>query len=237
MNGYERYYGSMLSLLAGGLMIGCATVGGDTVDIAEQGDADAVPAGEAEFYDAIPAGTRMEVRLQQTLGTDASEPGDEWTAVLMSDVTDGDDVLLERGAVVSGVVTKAGPVEVEGETRHLLAVEPRQLEVGGNSYALNAEVVRAVGEERRDLVTGENAAILGAGTLAGTLLGEILLDDAVLGAVLGAAGGTAVAISRSDTQVELPEGTVMTLETEETIRPDVAGFTSSRAGFTPGRRT
>lgn len=237
MNGIDRYYGSMLSLLAGSLLIGCATVGGDTVDIAERGEAETVPAGDAEFYQPIPAGTRMEVRLQQALGTDANEPGDEWTAVLVSDVTEGDDVLLERGAVVRGEVTQAGPVEVDGETRQMLAVEPQRLEVDGESYVLDAEVVRAVAEESKDLTTGENAAILGAGALAGTILGDILLDDALLGAVLGAAGGTAIAIARSDTHIELAEGTVMTLETRTTVRPDAAGFTSSRAPVTPSRRT
>jgi len=237
MNGFERYSGSMLSLLAGGLLIGCATVGGDTVDIAERGDAEAAPRGDAEFYQAIPAGTRIEVRLEQALGTAASEPGDEWTAVVVSDVTDGNDVLLERGAVVRGEVTQAGPVEVEGETRQMLAVEPQRLEVDGESYALDAEVVRAMAEERRDLTTGENAAILGAGTLAGTILGDILLDDALLGAVLGAAGGTAIAIARSDTEIELPEGTVMTLETRSTVRPDAVGLTSNRVPVTPSRQT
>lgn len=237
MNGYERYQGSMLSLLAGGLLIGCASMGGDTVDIAERDQAEPVSTGQAEFYDALPAGTRLEVRLEQALGTEASEVGDQWRAVLVNDVTDGNDVLLERGAVVTGEVTQAGPVEVDGETRNMLAVEPQRLEVGGESYVLEAEVVRAVGEESRDLMTGENAAILGAGTVAGTILGEILLDDALLGAVLGAAGGTAIAVSRSDTQIELPAGTVMVLETEETVRPDVAGFTSNRGSFTPSRRT
>lgn len=227
MNIDERATSSMLSLLVGGLLIGCATVGSDTVDVADRGET-ARPSDDAELYQEIPAGTRMEVQLQQALGTEASEPGDQWTAVLASDVTDGDRVLLQRGAVVTGEVTEAGPVEVEGETHQILAVEPRQLEVGGQSYALDAEVIEAVGEERRDLMTGENAAILGGGTLAGTLLGEILLDDALLGAVLGAAGGTAIAVARSDTQIELPAGTMLTLETQAPVRAETTGFTSNR---------
>lgn len=223
----EHITGSMLSLLVGGLLVGCGMASQET-DIAGDGDVRAAPTDDAEFYEEIPAGTRFEVQLQQAIGTEVSEPGDEWTAVVSTDVTEGGQVLLQRGSTVTGVVTEAGPVEIEGETRQILAVEPRQLRVAGESYDIDAEVVEAVAEERRDLMTGENAAILGGGALAGTLLGELLLDDALLGAVLGAAGGTAIAVSRSDTEVTLDEGSMLTLELREGVEPDPAAFTSTR---------
>ena len=227
MFGYERISGSMLSLLAGSVLIGCSMTGQNT-DIANQGDPGAVPDQDAQIYGEIPADTRFDVQLQQTLGTEASEPGDRWTGVVTGDVTDGDRVLLQRGSVVSGVVTRAGPVEVEGETRQMLAIQPEELEVGGEAYAIDAEVVKAEARENKDLLTGENAAIVGGGALAGTLLGEILLDDALLGAILGAAGGTAIAVSRSDTEIELKEGSILTLELERAVRPRASSYTSSR---------
>ena len=137
----------------------------------------------------------------------------------MDDVTSGDRVRLQSGSLVTGVVTRVGPVEVEGEDHQVLAVEPRALEVGGQSYALDAEVVDAERKADRDLVNRENIAIVGGVTLAGAVLGELILDDALLGAVVGAAGGTAIAIARSDTEIELEQGSILTLRLDSAIRP------------------
>lgn len=213
-----RAAGGMLALLLGASLIGCAS----TTQIGTGGqtsDDNIVPSAEASLNERMPAGTQFDVRLQQALSTESNEAGDSWSAVVVSDVTNGNRVLLQRGAVVTGEVTRAGPVEIEGEERVILAVNPSFLEAGGQSYPLEAEVVAAEARESRDLFTGENAAIVGGGTLAGTLLGELLLNDALLGAVLGAAGGSAIAVARSDTRIELREGTVLTLELERAVGP------------------
>ena len=139
----------------------------------------------------------------------------------MEDITDGSSVLLQRGAVIAGEVTWAGPAEIEGETRQLLAVEPRELRADGRVYPIEAKVVAADPREDRELFTTRNLAILGGSTVAGTLLGELLLDDPLLGAVLGAAGGSVIAVATSDTEIELGRGAVLTVELEERVRPTV----------------
>lgn len=214
---YAQIKGGMLALILGAGLAGCAS----TTELGTRGqdDATAVPNADAGLNERMPAGTQFDVRLQQALSTEANEPGDQWSAVVVSDVTDGNRVLLQRGAMVTGEVTQAGLVEVEGEERQLLAVNPSHIEADGQRYPIEAEVVAAQARESRDLFTGENAAIVGGGTLAGTLLGELLLDDALLGAVLGAAGGSAVAVARSDTRLELREGTILTLELERDVGP------------------
>lgn len=208
--------GSLLMLISIGL-VGCAS----TTELGTRGQTDdaVVPNAEAGLNERMPAGTQFDVRLQQALSTETNEAGDRWSAVVVSDVTDGNRVLLQRGAVVTGEVTRAGHVEIDGEDRQILAINPSNLEAGGQNYPLEAEVVAAEARESRDLFTGENAAIVGGGTLAGTLLGELLLNDALLGAVLGAAGGSAIAVARSDTRIEIREGTVLTLELERAVGP------------------
>lgn len=209
--------GGLLALILGIGFLGCAS----TTELGTQGQSDAtvVPSADAGLNERMPAGTQFDVRLQQTLSTDANEAGDRWSAVVVADVTDGNQVLLQRGALVTGEVTRAGPVEVEGEEHQLLAVNPGHIEAAGQRYPIEAEVVAAEARESRDLFTGENAAIVGGGALAGTLLGDLLLDDALLGAVLGAAGGSAVAVARSDTRLELREGTILTLQLERDVGP------------------
>jgi hypothetical protein len=213
-----RTAGGTLALLLGIGLLGCASTtelgtGGQTTDET------VVPSADAGLNERMPAGTQFDVRLQQALSTESNEAGDQWSAVVASDVTDGNRVLLQRGAVVTGEVTQAGPVEIEGEDHQMLALNPSQLQAAGQTYPIEAEVVAAEARESRDLFTGGNAAIVGGGALAGTLLGELLLDDALLGAVLGAAGGSAVAVARSDTQLELREGTILTLELERDVGP------------------
>lgn len=213
-----RALGGSFALLLGVGLFGCAS----TAELGTGGqtsDDNTVPSADASLNERMPAGTRFDVRLQQDLGTESNEAGDQWSAVVVNDVTDGNRVLLQRGATVTGEVTQAGPVEIEGEERQVLAVNPSHIEADGQTYPIEAEVVAAEARESRDLFTGENAAIVGGGTLAGTLLGDLLLDDALLGAVLGAAGGSAIAVARSDTRIELREGTVLTLELERDVGP------------------
>ncbi|MGH7540590.1 MAG: hypothetical protein ACRELC_06300 [Gemmatimonadota bacterium] len=164
---------------------------------------------------AIPAGTELDVRLGQTLTTETSEAGDRWSGVLTHDVTDGERVLLREGATVSGIVTHAGPLEIEGETRQVISIEPKELLIGDRHYPIEAKVISAELHERDETLTGENLVIIGASTLGGALLGELLLDEALLGAVLGAAGGTVVAIATEETEIELQEGSTLTLRLEE----------------------
>ena len=185
------------------------------------------PNPDARLLETMPPGTRVKAQLEQTLSTDGSAPGDRWTAVVTEDVTDGRRVLLQRGAVISGEVTRSGEVEIDGETRTILAVRPTRLRAENRSYTIEAEVIEAERRESGGLLSRRNVAIVGGATLAGTLLGEILLDKAVLGAVLGAAGGTAIAVATADTEIEIREGSVLTLELEDEVRPVVAGGGSS----------
>lgn len=167
----------------------------------------------------LPRGTSFEVRLEDELSTRTSRAGDPWRAVVAQDVTDGSRVLLTRGAVVSGTVTRVGEVEVEGETRQVIALDPEKLHLrGGEEVAIDAEVVDAEVERKRDTFSRENIAIIGGGALAGAVLGEILADEALLGAILGGAGGTVVAISRADTEIDVPEGSRLTLRLQERVR-------------------
>lgn len=220
---------TVLSLLFGVLLAGCGLASQET-DIAGTGEMATTPDQDARLYGEIPTGTRFDVQLQQALSTKDNEPGDRWTGVLTRDVTDGDDVLLQRGAVVSGEVTRSGTVEVDGEQRQVLALRPTHLETGGADVPIDATVVRAVASKHKDLFTGENAAIVGGSAVAGTILGDLLLDDAALGAVLGAAGGTAVAVARSDTEIELSEGSTLTLELQKTVEPERLSSLDRRGG-------
>lgn len=167
----------------------------------------------------IPAGTEIVVRLDEPLSTETHARGDRWTGTVSVPVTDGDRVLIDRGAVVRGEVTEAGPVRVEGDKRQVLAVEPETIVIEGRDYPLRAEVIDADVHEHDEKFTGENIAIIGASAAGGALLGALLgdEDEALLGALLGGAAGTVVAVATEETEIELHEGTELTLELEENL--------------------
>lgn len=201
-------------ILTVGLGLGaCTTAQNSAPETAAQ------PRLDARFLDEMPAGTRIEIQLEEGLSTETNQAGDRWTGVVVNDVTDGERVLLQHGAVISGEVTRAGDVEIDGETRKVLAVEPTRLTVGGDSYALDADVVEADRNDDRELLTRRNVAILGGSVIAGAVLSEILFDEALLGAALGAAGGTAIAVATADTHIEFPEGGMLTLQLERDVAP------------------
>lgn len=213
-----RALGTGLVLCAAMIAPGCASLGSDPGDQSEPAVFTETTSAAGDLRADLPEGARIVIEVDRALSSDGSSPGDPWRGTVTEDVTDGSRVLLTRGAVVSGVVTRAGPMEIEGETRHVIALEPRTLEVGDRSYHLDAEVVDAEAEARGSRVTGENIAIVGGSAAAGAILGEILFDEALLGALLGAAGGTVVAIATEDTEIDIEEGSELTLRLRDEVQ-------------------
>jgi hypothetical protein len=55
----------------------------------------------------LPKNTKLEVRLEETLSSDTSQTGQHFTATVNKSVSLGEAVVLEKGAVVEGVVKLA----------------------------------------------------------------------------------------------------------------------------------
>lgn len=175
------------------------------------------PEASGSGYGDLSAGSRFEVELDRQIRSDRAERGDAWQGVVIRDVRDGDRILLPQGSVVSGIVTRSGPVEVEGETRQVIALLPQTLTVGGEEVPIRADVVDAEAETTADRLSTRNIAIVGGSTVAGAILGEILFDKALLGAIVGAAGGTVVAVATEETVIQLDQGSLLTLQLQDGV--------------------
>lgn len=176
------------------------------------------PQASGSGFGSLRSGSEFEVEIDRPLRSDEARRGDPWRGIVTRDVRADGRILLPRGAVVSGVVTRAGEVEVEGETRQVIALRPETLEVRGDEVPIRAEVVDAEAESSANRLSSRNIAIVGGSTVAGAILGEILFDESLLGAIVGAAGGSVVAISTEETVIELDEGSVLTLRLQEPVR-------------------
>jgi hypothetical protein len=102
--------------------------------------ATAVEASTTRNPVVAPAGTVLRVRLNQTLETGRSRPGDRFSGVLDTAVLCGQQEILPKGTPVEGrVVTAAGASR--GAAEAVLAVTIDSFEMNGRRFPVSANVV------------------------------------------------------------------------------------------------
>src|SRR5262249_41805155 len=91
----------------------------------------------------VPAGTELDVRLQNSLSSKTAQVEDRFEATTVVDLKEGDRELIPAGSVMRGVVSsvnKAGRIERKGSMT--LAFD--QLTIRGRSYPIRATVTQAL---------------------------------------------------------------------------------------------
>jgi hypothetical protein len=161
----------------------------------------------------VPAGTKISVRLAETVGSATSKAGDAVEATLADPVTIGGVQVLPAGSPVRGEVTGAQPSgKVKG--RASLAMTFDTVTAGGESYPLDARFsVVAPSTKNRDI---DKVAIPAAG---GAIIGAIVGGGkgAAVGAAVGGGAGTAAVLMTKGKDVELAKGTEVSVTTARAI--------------------
>jgi hypothetical protein len=163
----------------------------------------------------IPEGTRLSVRLGQTITTRTAYAGQTVWGRLDQDVWADGHLVLPEGTIVEGRVTESRDAGRFG--RSMLSLAFDTLRTPDRRVITIASRVREVGPGSG----GKQAGIIAGSALGGALLGKVLGgddQDALLGAVVG--GGIAAGSigARRNEPVVLPEGTQVELEVERTVR-------------------
>ena len=173
--------------------------------------ADRTPPGAAE---RLRAGMTFQVEIQETLSSRDSQTGDIFSTRTIGDVYDTDGTLVvPEGSELQGFVVDARPLRKVGG-RATLALEFNRLILeSGEVIDLRASFVELGEDQKRDKKKIGGAAI--AGAILGGLLGDE--DAALVGAAVGAAAGTAAVLRTKGREVEVPEGSIVTLELEEVV--------------------
>jgi hypothetical protein len=201
----------MVYTLVGGLALGaCQTA---PVETAPQGAP--MPAGPPPDASAIPAGTVLEVQLENELNTTTSRVGDTFTVTVREPlVATNSQTVIPEGAVITGMVTGVGGVR--GDDPAAIRLNFLRINIGGVSHPLTAEVASA-------RVPGQqpDTDMVVAGAVTGAVLGAIItgsLRDALIGAALGAGAGTVISLGMAgDNEAVLPAGTVLTIRTFDRV--------------------
>lgn len=178
----------------------------------------AQPAPPPPTADAIPAGTTLDVRLNETLSTDRNSVGDRFTATVTRPlIAQNGQTVVPAGAVLSGVVTGLAEARRIGD-QAAIRLNFDRIGIGGQSYPFSADIIEADVRARRDSPSAEAAAI---GAAAGAALGAIIggdLASTLIGGVLGAGAGTIISLGLGDVDAELPAGSVMTVQSRQAVR-------------------
>ena len=160
----------------------------------------------------LPAGTEMQVRLDTPLSSRTARAEDRFEGTVMRPVYVDNRMVVAAGARVRGTVVSAEPANRPARGGKLdLAFNTLELE-DNTRVDIRSQVV-SISENIDKSETGQKA---GMGAALGTLLGSLIggKKGALVGLVVGGAGG---AITTRGEEVELPEGTILTLRTERPV--------------------
>jgi hypothetical protein len=170
---------------------------------------------------ALPAGTMVTARLDQSLGTKSNKVGDQFTATTTEAVmAQNGQTVVPAGAKVYGHVTGLHSPTVTGE-QAVIRLDFDSIAISGRRYPFEASInsVAVAGQ-----TTGSTSATIksaGVGAAAGAAIGAVLsggeLDKIVAGGLLGAAAGTVISLGRGDVESVLPAGSTLTVRSTESV--------------------
>jgi len=159
----------------------------------------------------IPAGTELDVRLQNSLNSGTAQVEDRFEGTTLVDLNVNGRVVIPAGSVMRGVVTAVEPGTRTNRTAKM-TVSFDQVTVNGRAYPMRGTVTEALKGEG---IRGE-ATRAGAGAAVGGIIGAVLggAKGALLGVLIGG-GGTIAATEGKD--VDLPTGTVLRVRLDEPL--------------------
>lgn len=167
----------------------------------------------------LPRGSRLEVRLGETIDVKHVASGDRFTGSLVAPVVVGDTVAVPAGATATGEVLVAHRRGMF-KGRSMMALTLTQLEVNGTQYHIDTSNLARTkkGKGRR------SAAFIGGGAGMGMLIGGVATGGVGL-LVGGLAGGGAGALGAAFTgnrDLSIPAESVVTFRLQDplTLQPE-----------------
>jgi len=157
----------------------------------------------------IPAGTILDVVLDQALGSKSSQTGDKFSATLANPVSIAGKIMIPKSSTAKGTVVEAkAKGKVKGEARLKLALT--SITINGTSYAIST----AMSENTSKGKGKRTAATTGGGAAAGALIGGLAGGGkgAAIGAGVGAGVGFAGGAMTGNSQIDLPAETSLSFQ-------------------------
>jgi hypothetical protein len=158
----------------------------------------------------VPAGSTLNVRIDEKISTEHAQPGDTWSGTVSQSVYSNGRVVIPSGSPVTGSVVTAEQGTHDSRARLDLAV--REVNVDGRSYRVDARTEPIIAGSKRAKKVG---AIVG-GAAVGALLGKAVGGGkgSVIGGVAGGAAGYGLTRHALRT-LQIKSGTVLQFTTRD----------------------
>ncbi len=152
----------------------------------------------------IPTGSKIVIRMIDSVNSETNKLGDTFVAVLDEPISQGGVEVIPRGADVRGRIAKIDDAgRLKGSAQ--LGLELSQIIVNGIPYSVTTSEYNEVGEGRGK----ETAKRAGIGAGIGAAIGAIAGGGkgAAIGAGVGGAGGTAIQVLTKGEKLNIPSET------------------------------
>jgi hypothetical protein len=154
----------------------------------------------------VPAGTRILVRMIDSIDSKTQVTGSRFSATLETGIQVDEMIVAPRGTKVYGQLVNAKSAgKMSGNSE--LAIELTDIVINGKSYPLLTSTYEIEGSGEGKNTAKKVVGGAGLGALIGGLAGGG--KGAGIGAGIGAIGGTAVAASKKGQQVAIPSETLI----------------------------
>jgi len=154
----------------------------------------------------VPAGTRILIRMIDSVDSSKQKTGFRFTASLETDLRAEDIVAAPRGSKVYGVLAEASSAgKMSGSSQ--LTLELTDILIDGSTYPLLTSTYEIKGKGEGKNTARKVVGGAGLGALIGGIAGGG--TGAAIGVLAGAAGGTAIAASKKGEQLQIPSESLL----------------------------
>jgi outer membrane lipoprotein SlyB len=169
-------------------------------------EASGSPAPQGARKTTVPAGTRILIRMIDSIDTTKQKTGYRFTASLETNLQVDDVVVAPRGTTVYGQLTNAkSSGRMSGSSE--LVLELTDIVIRGTSYPLLTSTYEIKGQGEGKKTAGKIFGGAGLGALIGGIAGGG--KGAGIGALAGAGAGTAIAASKKGQQLSIPSESLL----------------------------
>jgi hypothetical protein len=167
----------------------------------------------------VPAGTRILIRMIDSIDTTKQKAGFRFTASLETNLQAEDVVVAPRGTTVYGKLVSAESAgRMKGSSE--LTLELTDIMINNSTYPLLTSTYEIKGKGEGSNTAKKVVGGAGLGALIGGIAGGG--KGAGIGALIGGAGGTAVAASKKGQQLSIPSETLLEFRLEQPVALPVA---------------
>jgi hypothetical protein len=152
----------------------------------------------------VPAGTRFQISLQQGVGSDTSDPGSVFSAVLAAPIAVDGKTVFEKGSAVTGRVTdvkKSGRVKGRASISLVLT----SIVHDSKTVPITTQTYTGVAKPTKKRDVGIIGGAAGVGAAIGAITGGG--KGAATGAAIGGAGGAGAVLLTRGKDIHYPPET------------------------------